>query len=369
MISHVQSPLVEFLIHDNTVENSKFVDYLAGLEDERVNYIHDPIELDMAGNFDKALSNSTGEYITCIGDDDFVHPFIVELLLGVLTPTIDCLVFGRGAYYWSDVEFENEFDFFQKASMHIPRECDLSVITVSSKEQIDLFGSKGGIYLFGLPACYHGIVKRTVLGKISSRFGSAVLGPSPDMALAIAIACTLDSYHYVKFPLTIAGASFNSAAGMGRRGDHSALLNDLPSWLPQDMSKKWLDEIPRIWNGFTVYAHTSLTVSRLFDRPIQYNYKALFSKMLEDNFKDLPYIVDTPIFREFSILDKAKIVLRGLILYELRCIFRFFPKFIKSEIVRRRSFFSDMEHQGDLYSVDDCMEFLKKLHQEILLKR
>ncbi|MDA7731693.1 hypothetical protein N8867_05855, partial [Flavobacteriaceae bacterium] len=59
---------------------------------------------------------------------------------------------------------------------------------INSQEELLKVANSGGVNMFNLPSVYHGLVKRTVLMSIFSKYDTCFPGPSPDMANGVAVA-------------------------------------------------------------------------------------------------------------------------------------------------------------------------------------
>ncbi len=359
MIYHITSDKIEFIIHDNSYDNTVGLDYLNKINDNRIIYHHCTQNINVVENFNMAYLLAKGEYVIFIGDDDFVNPFIINVLEKLEKNNIECMIYPRANYYWSNLVFEYQYDFLEKASMQIQKNYTLELKELDSSKQFNSLLSKGGIYLFEMPQAYHGIVKRNLLSLIAERYGKVFLSVSPDMSVAVALALTIEKYHYLDFPMSITGASYKSAAGMGVRREHSATLDKLPSWLPNSMKENWYKYNPKIWNGFTVYVHSILEVSSIFDKKIHINYLSLYKKIIESNIYDFRYVVDSLSMANYSILEKFKILMYGVKSYIIKRVFFTLPKFFKNYIMCRRKGFKSKRHVQNLNTIDDCMNFLK----------
>lgn len=359
MSEHIISDQIEFVIHDNTFDNTKAVEYLDKINDDRIVYQHCNQDINVVENFNMAFSISSGKYVIFIGDDDFVNPYIIDMLKIVHSDDIECMIYPRANYYWSNLIFEYEYDFFEKASMQIQKKYTLQLKELNSSEQFNLLLRKGGIYLFEMPQAYHGIVKRTVLSSIAEKYGNVFLSVSPDMSIAVSLALVLQKYHYLDFPMSITGASYRSAAGMGIRKEHSATLDKLPKWLPDSMRENWYKYNPKIWNGFTVYAHSILEVSNIFNRKAPIDYLNLYKKIIEANILDFRYVLDSLTIGNYTVQDKLKIVMYGVRSYFIKRIFFILPKHLKNYLMSKRRGFKSKKHIQSLKSIDDCMIFFK----------
>ncbi len=356
---NISDSRVEFVIQDNSNDNIEMLEYQKQANDSRIRYFYDSEDIGLKKNFDYALIHSCGKYLILIGDDDLVNPYIMDVLDHAVKSEIECLIYPRATYYWPDVVFQKEVEFFAPASIQIIKNADLNIQKLSSAEELQYVLSMGGIYLYKLPALYHGIVKKEIVDAIYKKHGTYILGPSPDICLAISLAFELDFYHYINFPVSIAGASYDSAAGMGRRGEHSAALENAPKWLPKDTIANWDIKIPRLWNGFTVYAQSIFIVFKHNNRVLNLNYFKLYDKILYGNFKDIIFLKKTFSFKSLDFLRKNWMIIKNRALNIIKAFVLSLPDFMFSFIIKRYGYFADLKHIKNIDNVESCMQWLK----------
>lgn len=366
MLQRIPDADVEFVVSDNTPMSDALGQFIAQMDDPRLRIDSTSEKLTMSGNVERALGLVAGEYVMIMGDDDFLHPLAMPILRKCLQSSPECLIYPRGTYYWPDVEFPSECDFFEKASVQIVSAPTLAVEHLSAQVALGDVIRSGAVYLMDLPGAYHAVVKKAVLDRYKRQLGTFVPGPSPDMAMAVALACTMDKYQRIFFPISIAGASYHSAAGMGRRDAHNASLDNLPTWLPANLKDSWGAELPRVWNGFTIYAHTVKDVCRQFGRPVDLNYEALLTKIIDQDRRDLQYVLRCSAFRDLPWSRRVAILSRGLLSSWNRSFFHYLPAIVRSRLIRRKAFFAIRSHHRDIQSVGACMDLLAGLHGPLL---
>jgi hypothetical protein len=352
ILSRLESQDYRILIYDNTPEHARPASPQLP-QDPRVSYHHDPQDIDAVENFNRALDLVQSEFAILIGDDDLVLPSVFEAISQMERQDLDCLIQQRPTYYWPGVKFSREIEYFSPASLQITREIASSVIDLDPMKELEVVLERGAIYLYKLPALYHGLLRTRILRQMREKYGAYVLGPSPDISLALLIAYSIRRYGMYGTPFSVAGASFNSAAGMGRRGEHSAKLDRAPAWLPGEMLKKWDPALPKIWNGFTVYAHSLYLVGQSVKLPVSINYEALYKKMLSDNFLDIQFMIG-----ENAPIRKPKLgtIVVGFMAYILRTTIQHAPKILLNAMVRRHPAFRFAAFYTDIQNPEACIE-------------
>ena len=352
ILSRLKSQDYRIVIYDNTTHDSQTLSQLLP-QDSRVSYYHDPQDIDAVENFNRALDMAQAEFVILIGDDDFVLPSVFDAISKMEEQNLDCLVQQRPTYYWPGVRFSSEMDYFMPASLQITRDISNSVIDLDAMKELDFVLEKGGIYLYKLPAIYHGLLRTKVLKHIREKYGSYVLGPSPDISLALLIAYSIQRYGLYCTPFSIAGASFNSAAGMGRRGEHSTTLDSAPEWLPTDMLKTWDPSLPRLWNGFTVYADSLYLVGQAANLSFKINYEATYKKILSNNFLNIKYMIgkNPPIQK-----PKLSTIAVSFLIYILRLVIQFIPKYFKNILITKHPAFSFANFYVGIQNPEACID-------------
>lgn len=351
ILSGIKSENYNIIIHDNTPLDAR-LDMALLPQDPRVSYYSDNEDIDVAENWNRAIDLAHSEFAILVGDDDLVLPTVFDAIKKMESENLDCIIQQRPTFYWPRVKFKREFDYFSPSSLLITRDIDSSIVELDSLKELKNVLDQGGIYLFNLPAFYHGLVRTSILKKMRQKYGAYVLGPSPDISLALLIAHSIQRYGIYGTPFSIAGASFNSAAGMGRRDEHSATLDRAPSWLPREMLKKWDPSLPKIWNGYTVYAQSLYLVGQTVNIPININYEALYKKILSDNFLDIQFLTgeNAPIRS-----PKMRTIVIGFMSYILRTTIMCMPKVLLNILVRSRPAFRFQSFYSDVNSPEACI--------------
>ena len=245
---------VEIIIQDNSENNQYFYDYIYNNLQDNFNYYYNKQILSQTENSNLAVLHANGEYICYIGDDDSVTNQIIEITEWLQMHRIEAASFNCASYAWPDLKFRIfKFpDLIVYDRNTINNHFQIIDALISLNEAL----KNGGVFKL-LPCVYHGIVKKSTLDIIFLKCGSYFPGASPDMANATALSLVTKSYVYINLPIIISGTCYNSAGGMGARGQHKALLKNVKQ-LPQGIEENWISEIPKIWTGETIWAHSCI---------------------------------------------------------------------------------------------------------------
>lgn len=202
---------IELIVSDNfSTDNTARI--LSDFSDPRLRVVRPDTELPMAGHYEFAISKATGEWITILGDDDAVMPYIFESLDKYILKysDIDIISSARAYYFWAGCE-----DIYG----------DL-VIAYSSKFKETIRSTKHDLYkaLLGLRDCFDmpqlyttGIIKKSLYEEIKLKSsGYFYYSIIPDIYSSVAICLARNSYLRVEEPLFWTGTS-NKSLGISNR--------------------------------------------------------------------------------------------------------------------------------------------------------
>lgn len=199
---------IEIVVSDNHSSDGT-AQYLSTISDPRVKMVRPTRELPMAQHYEFALMQASGDWVSILGDDDAVMPYIFDRLdrLTEIYPEISVISSARAYYFWPGCE-----DLWGNAVVHYDRTPE--VRTRSSR--VDLLKSLMGLLsCFDLPQIYtSSVVRRSLVEKIRADSGGCFFHSIiPDMYSAVAICLSESSYLRIEEPLFWTGTSSGS---MGR---------------------------------------------------------------------------------------------------------------------------------------------------------
>ncbi len=351
ILDNTHDSRLEIVIQDNSDDPALAQAYFLARPDPRIQYAYLAGSLSIVDNTELALERAKGEYVTFIGDDDFVSPNILEFVQDFSERSILAVIYPPAYYWWKSVKFSVPTRFHQPGAFWYPPHSSRNEYTIDTAHELARVLEQGAVGLFDLPRLYHGIVHRSILSKILKKSGRLVNGASPDMALAIAVSLVTDSHVKVNTPLTVYGASKNSGGGWTASKNHFGKIAD-QLHLPQSTKDNWNENLPPIWSEQTIYAQTAVEVLTALDNPNTLNYLAFYASM----------IVNEPHLRSYVAPFAVRILRR----HPSR-LFSFLAVIAKKILGRvRRAFLSRIAGLPyDLYfydSPDACVEHLLKLN-------
>lgn len=307
LIKNIDNIDVEFIIQDNSNDNTVITNFLNSSDDDRVKYFYNTYKMSIVDNTICAIDNARGKYLIFIGDDDLVSPYIYKFVQYINQKGIDCLVYNAAYYWWNSIQFKEENYFHRKEALWLPPKETLVFEKRDSSAELEIMLQSGSGIFQRLPKFYHGIVKRDILDEIKFKTGTYLPGSSPDIAFSTALSLVLDKYYYVNFPLTVFGASKNSGGGWTASNKHYGKIED-QKHLPKNIIENWNPLIPRIWSEKTIYAQTVTEVLKIFKSNNQFNYITFYGTMLAYE----PYLVkflipSVRLYCGFNFLNYLKI--------------------------------------------------------------
>ena len=200
------------LIVSNNFSSDTTQEILSKITDPRLKVVSPHVILPMAGHYEFAIAQASGEWITIMGDDDAVMPYIFESLDEHIKkyPQIDIISSARSYYFWEGCE-----DIYGDTVVNY---------TASQKSKV-CFTKKDLMYVikglkscFDMPQIYTTCVVRSALYlQIKDKSGGLFYHSiSPDIDSIISLCLAREKYLRVNEPLFWVGTS-NKSMGLSNR--------------------------------------------------------------------------------------------------------------------------------------------------------
>jgi len=255
-ILEIKDDRIQLVIYDNS-DTNKLENLLRDcLKDDRIKYFYTNEVLSFVENFSQGISRCTGEYVTIIGDDDGINPFIIDIAdwankngVEAITPSLSLV------YYWPESGVHSKNDNGRLVISEIS--CKAKFYN-PAKEVVKLLKNGCQNYLsLNLAKAYHGMIKRTVLEEIKNRVGNYIGGLSPDIYLSIAASLLIEKVLIIDYPLTISGICKKSGSSDYATGRHTGKLETAPHFRGHT-NYKWSDKVPSFYSGENIWADSAL---------------------------------------------------------------------------------------------------------------
>jgi glycosyltransferase involved in cell wall biosynthesis len=167
---------------------------------DRIKYVRSDKLLAMSDNWELAVSQSSGEYVIVVGDDDALLPGALDqldFLIGHLKAKI--LRWNLAFYYWPGIPGGLKDNVLW---LPLPRENKI----INSRQMIDAVVNRG-VNHAPLPMIYNGAIHRDLIQQLRDRTGRVFNSRIPDHYSGIAFAYLSKSYHWIGKSLGILGTS------------------------------------------------------------------------------------------------------------------------------------------------------------------
>jgi len=271
---------VEMVIQDNTADNTDIKSFLAERNYNFVIYDHHSKQLPVSLNSDKAVLNSSGEYICFIGDDDGVTRYILDGVKWMKANEIDVAKPAEVHYLWPDAKeavnvTEGAVVNYKKFTGKVNYVSPLTELQKSLREG---FPDRGD-----MPLVYHGIASREILNEIYDRCGTYFPGNSPDIANAVALSLTAKKYAIVDLPWAIYGSCMSKGGGERLPGrKFPPAISDIPHWAPE-AEKRWHPKIPKVAIWVTIWPESAICALKQMGREeliSEFNFTKFYARFL-----------------------------------------------------------------------------------------
>lgn len=162
----------EIILADNSDDAALLADFVAGLNDERVSLLGpETTVLSMRANWERMMPHTTGEWVSYIGDDDYLDPELCEVIEVTKrrVPKVDAISWGRLFFTWPEARPAREVTKVPTGN---------HLIGVDKQEMMrKLFFWESAT---DRPQCpfgvYHGTVRRSLMDEIRDTFGGVYFG-------------------------------------------------------------------------------------------------------------------------------------------------------------------------------------------------
>ena len=275
----------ELVIQDNS-DDDQIARHLKNRKFDFIVYNYNPAPMPVIKNSELAILNSIGKYVCFIGDDDLLSEKIIDFVSYMDENQIESAIFHRAIFNWPGMKFVKH-----KFPNLIIKKFKGKLYRINVQEAFSNLLKHGATSLSSVPQLYHGVVRRDLLDKVFANAGTYFPGPSPDMAVAVALSYFVNSHVFFDVPLVSSGKSPLSAAGLGAKHEHKGNLRDM-KFLPVDIEEKWDKRLPKIWTGQTIYAESALEAMKALNKDMdvrKFNFKYFFAAFdtFNPDYKDL----------------------------------------------------------------------------------
>ncbi len=239
-VLNIKSKKVEVVVQDCS-DDASLGDMIATefKGDIRVKYFHSGNEtISLTQNWNLAIANTNGKYISGIGDDDAVLSYCLEAAEWMDKNDHDAALGPIITYIWKDAYIGS----FSNSRLTHAVNYSGEIFQVNLQQEFlkkSLFCGFG--YTEGLPNIYHGIVKRSLFEENKLVCGHYLDGTSFDVYNSVMLPQYASSFFYIDYPLTVRGVSGKSNANRIVSKKFQAHFNEfknlhIPDILPRTLN-------------------------------------------------------------------------------------------------------------------------------------
>ena len=193
---------MEILIVDNASEpETRFA--VEQFTDSRIRYVRHDEPLSMTANWNAALSQTRGEWVCFIGDDDGLTPGALSRLHTIASSTTcRAMRWDYCVYTWPDFPLSEIANRLCVTTYADPDRVCSGMEALIAMADMPAAGPRG-------PSVYHGMIHRSLIDEALAT-GPVFQGRIPDYFSGTLFAALADSFLQVTFPASIAGLSGKS---------------------------------------------------------------------------------------------------------------------------------------------------------------
>ncbi|WP_027469009.1 glycosyltransferase family 2 protein [Deefgea rivuli] len=222
----------------------------------RLNLIRPMKKLNVVENFNLACRAATGEFLVFIGDDDLVHPSVIDIAKYAKLEEIDSIKFSHPAlYYWPDFMHARKGDAYSGA-LYISAFTG-QVKPLNARGALDEALHNFGAGVLNMPRAYAGMISHSLAKRIQAKYGELFGGVSPDIFSSALISLESSKCVTIDYPAIIPGASGASTAGQSANGTHVGALRD-NAHIGAFKDLVWDERIPEFYSVPTVWSFSLL---------------------------------------------------------------------------------------------------------------
>jgi glycosyltransferase involved in cell wall biosynthesis len=269
-ILNLNDERIQIVIQDNSDNESLKSQLPVNYSENRLKYRYYDGVISFVDNFNRAIELSDGEYVCIIGDDDGINPEIIDAALWAKANDVACITGSLSASYrWDNVgERKKFFIKLPSSSLTLTKFTgNASIVDLESSLQSLMKNGCTNYMEFNFPKLYHGIVSKKALENLKKLSGNYLKGLSPDIYASIALACTVNKFVVVDYPLTIPGVCAESASIIeGERKENSKELSKAPHFRGRTVPYIWEENVPKVYCVQTIWADSAFAAIREFGR-------------------------------------------------------------------------------------------------------
>jgi hypothetical protein len=223
---------------------------------EKVTYVKTDPNFSVVDNFNSAIVLALGDYVTCIGDDDFVTSGVTAVAEYARNNQIDCVNFTFPVTYWWPDFIHRRRGTIDAATLCIEKYTG-RIQSIEPTHELHRAARLLGSGPQKMPRIYAGLVSRRLLDSICAKYGQIFGGVSPDVYSSTLLARECQKPVVLDFPIVVPGISGGSTSGTSSNGKHVGTLRE-NSHIAPFKNLVWDERIPEFYSVPTVWSFSML---------------------------------------------------------------------------------------------------------------
>jgi len=243
---------------------------------EKITYVKTDPSFSVVDNFNCAIAYASGEYVTCIGDDDFVTSEITAIAEYARSNQIDCVNFTFPVTYWWPDFIHRRRGKIDAATLCVEKYTG-TIKSLDATQELQKAAQLLGSGPQKMPRIYAGLVSGDLLKKITKKYGQVFGGVSPDVYSATLLARECQKSVLFDFPIVIPGISGGSTSGTSSNGQHVGKLRENSHIAPfKDLI--WDERIPEFYSVPSVWSFSMLKALEKINLVEKANFMSTYLK-------------------------------------------------------------------------------------------
>jgi glycosyltransferase involved in cell wall biosynthesis len=207
--SVLQQSVTDFeLIISNGGSTDNTRDAVAGFSDKRIRYFETQEKLSIGDNYQYALQQANGEYITFLGDDDAFAPIMFERVERVITERQAQVVAFQYCNYYHNEYIDDDFSYIHPNTLQIPQFTGETFEFKSADAIKHLFRYHGLNNVernqkFIVPFLANAVYHNGIFSRIQTKTNNPFAATPADMYMAAAVFYVTKSYFCLDEPLHV----------------------------------------------------------------------------------------------------------------------------------------------------------------------
>lgn len=173
--------------------------------DPRLQHFSTDEVLPMIENWERALTHSTGDFVTFVGDDDGLLPDACDIAASIFdAEPMEILSWAPFLYLWPEY-----WDERRRNRLQATVSFEFGVRAEASRPLLERFYDFG-VHYSKLPMLYNSFVGRSLIDRVKGRHGRYFFGSLPDVTSGIINAAFSETFLFSTRALSVTGLSHHS---------------------------------------------------------------------------------------------------------------------------------------------------------------